>query len=119
MNPLEWLFGRAKTPAEQLRQHQRALNRAIRDLDRERTKMEAQEKKLINDIKVAAKKNQMVRVDGGQSPYRGLTRTVVAGMQSNGHGSCADAKIYPEILSNEDATASGVSADPSGPSVVE
>ncbi|KAI9008525.1 vacuolar sorting protein DID4 [Hyaloraphidium curvatum] len=58
-NPLEWIFGRAKTPAEILRTHQRALNRAIRDLDRERTKMEQQEKKLINDIKVAAKKNQI------------------------------------------------------------
>lgn len=63
-NPLEWLFGRAKTPAEMLRQHQRALNRAIRDLDRERAKMEAQEKKLINDIKTAAKKNQMVGSNG-------------------------------------------------------
>jgi charged multivesicular body protein 2A len=59
-NPIEWLFGRAKTPAEQLRQHQRSLNRAMRDLDRERAKMEAQEKKLINDIKASAKKNQMV-----------------------------------------------------------
>lgn len=56
---MDWLFGSRKTPAEMLRQHQRALNRSIRDLDRERTKLEQQEKKLINDIKTAAKKNQI------------------------------------------------------------
>ncbi|XP_074603496.1 vacuolar protein sorting 2 [Brevipalpus obovatus] len=56
---MEWLFGRKKTPEELLRQNQRALNKAIRDLDRERTKMETQEKKLITDIKKMAKDNQM------------------------------------------------------------
>ncbi|CAH1799966.1 unnamed protein product [Owenia fusiformis] len=57
--PLEWLFGRKKTPEEMLRQNQRALNRAMRDLDRERSKMEQQEKKVINDIKKMAKEGQM------------------------------------------------------------
>lgn len=42
-----------------LRQNQRALNKAMRDLDRERAKMEQQEKKLITDIKKMAKDNQM------------------------------------------------------------
>jgi len=56
---MEWLFGKKKTPEELLRQNQRALNKAIRDLDRERAKMEAQEKKLIVDIKKMAKDNQM------------------------------------------------------------
>jgi len=56
---MEWLFGKKKTPEELLRQNQRALNKAIRDLERERTKMEAQEKKLIQDIKKMAKENQM------------------------------------------------------------
>jgi len=56
---MEWLFGKKKTPEELLRQNQRALNKAIRDLDRERAKMEAQEKKLILDIKKMAKDNQM------------------------------------------------------------
>lgn len=42
-----------------LRQNQRALNKAMRDLDRERAKMEQQEKKIINDIKKMAKENQM------------------------------------------------------------
>ncbi|RWS27725.1 hypothetical protein B4U80_02324 [Leptotrombidium deliense] len=56
---MEWLFGRKKTPEELLRQNQRMLNKAIRDLERERMKMEGQEKKLIADIKKMAKENQM------------------------------------------------------------
>ncbi len=60
--PLEWLFGKKKTPEEMLKQHQRALNRAMRDLDRERQKMEQQEKKIITDIKKMAKQGQMVRL---------------------------------------------------------
>lgn len=40
-------------------QNQRALNKAMRDLDRERAKMEQQEKKVIADIKKLAKDNQM------------------------------------------------------------
>lgn len=43
-----------------MRDHQRSLQKATRELDRERTKLEAQEKKLIIDIKANAKKGQMV-----------------------------------------------------------
>lgn len=57
--PLEFLFGRKKTPEEMLRQNQRALSKAMRDLDRERAKMEQQEKKVIADIKKMAKQGQM------------------------------------------------------------
>merc|ERR1711922_29974 len=56
---MEWLFGRKKTPDELLRQNQRALNKAMRELDRERAKMEQQEKKIIADIKKMAKAGQM------------------------------------------------------------
>ena len=58
--PLEWLFGRRMTPEEMLRKNQRALTKAMRDLDREKTKMEQQEKKIIADIKKMAKMGQMV-----------------------------------------------------------
>lgn len=58
---MEFLFGRRKTPEEMLRQNQRALNRAMRELDRERVKLEQQEKKIIADIKKMAKQGQMVR----------------------------------------------------------
>lgn len=57
---MEWLFGKRLTPEEMLRKNQRALNKAMRDLDRERMKMEQQEKKVIADIKKMAKEGQMV-----------------------------------------------------------
>ena len=47
------------TPDEMLRKNQRALNKAMRELDRERAKMEQQEKKIIADIKKMAKQGQM------------------------------------------------------------
>ena len=56
---MDFLFGKKKTPDQMLRDNQRALNKAIRDLDRERTKMEQQEKKIIADIKKMAKQGQM------------------------------------------------------------
>lgn len=43
-----------------LRDNQRALNKAMRDLDRERMHLETQEKKVIADIKKMAKMGQMV-----------------------------------------------------------
>jgi charged multivesicular body protein 2A len=57
---MEWLFGRRMTPDEMLRKNQRALNKAMRDLDRENMRMEQQEKKIIMDIKKMAKDGQMV-----------------------------------------------------------
>ena len=56
---MEWLFGRKMTPEEQLKKNQRALNKAMRELDRERAKMEQQEKKIIADIKKMAKAGEM------------------------------------------------------------
>jgi multidrug resistance efflux pump len=58
----ETLFGRTVTPQERLRQHQRALTKAQRELDRERGKLEQSEKKLIIDIRKSAKSGQMVRL---------------------------------------------------------
>lgn len=60
--PLEWLFGRRMSPDEMLRKNQRALNKAMRDLDREKMRMEQQEKKIITDIKKMAKDGQMESV---------------------------------------------------------
>ena len=57
---MEWLFGKKKTPAQMLRENKRLLERTMRNLDRERTKMEQQEKKIINDVKKMAKEGQMV-----------------------------------------------------------
>lgn len=57
---MEWLFGKRVTPEEMLRKNQRALNKAMRDLDREKMRMEQQERKIIADIKKLAKEGQMV-----------------------------------------------------------
>jgi len=57
--PLDFLFGHRKTPQEMLRQNQRALNRAMRDMDRERAQLENQEKRIIADIKKMAQKGEM------------------------------------------------------------
>jgi hypothetical protein len=56
---MSFLFKR-ETPEEMLKKNQRALNKAMRDLDRERSQLEQQEKKVILDIKKMAKLGQMV-----------------------------------------------------------
>ncbi|CAK7213243.1 ESCRT-III subunit protein did4 [Sporothrix eucalyptigena] len=59
MNMLEWAFGKRITPAERLRKNQRMLDKAIRELDQQRVKLEKQEKTLIAQIKQSAQKGQM------------------------------------------------------------
>lgn len=49
-----------KTPSEQLRENKRLIDRAIRDLDRERQKLEQQEKKTMAEIKKMARLGQNV-----------------------------------------------------------
>ena len=53
-------FGTKKTVKEQFRENKRTLTKAIRELDRERSNLQNQEKKLINDIKKMAKEGQTV-----------------------------------------------------------
>lgn len=69
---MEWLFGKKMTPDEMMRKNQRALNKAMRDLDREKMKMEQQEKKIIVDIKKLAKDGQM---DAAKIMAKDLVRT--------------------------------------------
>lgn len=59
MNILEWAFGKRMTPAERLRRNQRMLDKAIRELDQLRTKMERQEKTLVTNIRQNAQKGNM------------------------------------------------------------
>lgn len=47
--------------AELLRENKRMLDKAIRELDRERMALQNQEKKVIAEIKKTAKQGQMVR----------------------------------------------------------
>ncbi|XP_049849681.1 charged multivesicular body protein 2a homolog 2-like [Schistocerca gregaria] len=52
-----WLFG--TSPAEQVKQHLRVINRTIRELDRECNRLQRDEKKAIIDIKKVAKAGQL------------------------------------------------------------
>eukprot|EP00878_Enallax_costatus_P001296 GHUV01001442.1.p1 GENE.GHUV01001442.1~~GHUV01001442.1.p1 ORF type:complete len:228 (+),score=68.63 GHUV01001442.1:283-966(+) len=56
---MEWLFGKRKTPAEILRENKRMLDKAMRELDRERMGLQNQEKKTIAEIKKMAKEGQL------------------------------------------------------------
>lgn len=51
-------FGKRLTPTELLRRNQLAINRAMREMEREKRKMEQQENKLIVEIKKMAKLGQ-------------------------------------------------------------
>ena len=47
---------------EQAKENKRTIQRAIRKIDRERTKMQAQEAKTLKEIKALAQKNQHVSI---------------------------------------------------------
>merc|ERR1712226_453956 len=57
------LFGKRKTPKELLREYKRSIDRSCRDLDRERGKLQQQEKKTISEIKKLAAQGQMGAVN--------------------------------------------------------
>jgi hypothetical protein len=55
-------LNQSKPLKEVLRENKRMINRAVRELDREKTGLEREEKKLMVKIKKAAKENQMSSV---------------------------------------------------------
>lgn len=55
----EWAFGKKLTPQERLRKNQRALEKTQRELAREVTKLQNQEKTLMLEIKKLAKQGQI------------------------------------------------------------
>lgn len=59
MSIMEFFFGKRKTPDEILRENKRSIDRAIRDIEKEKSRMEQQEVNLKNDIRKNAKNNQM------------------------------------------------------------
>lgn len=56
------ILGKDKPLKEVLRENKRMINRAIRELDREKMGLEREEKRLTMEIKKAAKENQMSAV---------------------------------------------------------
>jgi len=69
---MEALFGARKTPAERIKEYNRQIKKSVREIDRERMGLERQEKKLIMDIKKAAKDGQM---DSAKVMAKDLVRT--------------------------------------------
>jgi charged multivesicular body protein 2A len=53
---------KSKPLSEVLRENKRMINRAVRELDREKAGLEREEKRLTMEIKKAAKENQMQSV---------------------------------------------------------
>ena len=51
------------TPKELARQNKRVVDKAVRQIDRERTKLQSNEVKLLEEIKKLAKKNQHVSIN--------------------------------------------------------
>ena len=56
---MSFLFGKRKTPQEQMREQQRLVQRSIREIDRERMALQQNEKKTIIEIKKLAKQGQV------------------------------------------------------------
>ena len=70
------LFGKEKPLKEVLRENKRMINRAIRELDREKVQLEREEKRLTIEIKKAAKEQQMgaVKIMAKVSMYYYLSK---------------------------------------------
>ena len=69
---LDGVFGTGKPPAERIKEYNRQIKKSVREIDRERTALERQEKKLLADIKKAAKDGQM---DSAKIMAKDLVRT--------------------------------------------
>ena len=69
---MSFLFGSRETPADRIKKYNRQIKRSVRELDRERTALQRQEKKLMNDIKKAARDGQM---DSAKIMAKDLVRT--------------------------------------------
>lgn len=79
-------FGsKAETPQEQMKSYKREVDRAVRELDRERTKMERQNERLAMDIRKAAKNNQTAVVKIMAKDYVRVKRQVTKFYQLKTH----------------------------------
>ena len=66
------LFGVGKTPQQRVKEYQRGIKKSVREMDRERTTLERNEKKLMTEIKKAAKDGHM---DAAKIKAKDLVRT--------------------------------------------
>ena len=69
---VEFLFGKQKSAGDRIKDYNRSIKKSVRELDRERTTLERQEKKLMADIKKQAKDGHM---DSAKIMAKDLVRT--------------------------------------------
>jgi charged multivesicular body protein 2A len=70
------IFGKTLTPQEQMRQYKREVDRAIRELDKERKKLEVSNDKLVVELKKAAKADNKAVVKIMAKDYVRVKRSV-------------------------------------------
>ena len=59
MSFLSGIFGKKQTPEQKMKEYKRGIDKTVRELERERTKLQGSEKKIIADMRKAAKAGQM------------------------------------------------------------
>lgn len=84
---------------DQMKANKRVINKAIREMDRERAGLEREKAKLERDIKKLAKQNEMVRYCEGE---RILFLIVFIGRSENyGERPCENQAVYIQVLCDE------------------
>lgn len=99
--PTHWVLTVAtpRSAAELLRENKRMLDKAIRELDRERMGLQTQEKKLIMEIKKMAKEGQMVRAKRTAAAARRRPLPQLKAPPNSTHPSLRPARPAPFIPS--------------------
>jgi len=69
---MEWAFGNRQTSKEIVKEHQKIINKAVREIEREKNKLQRCETKIIADIKKTANEGQM---GAARIMAKDLTRT--------------------------------------------
>jgi hypothetical protein len=85
------IFGKEKPLKEVLRENKRMINRAVRELDREKLALEREEKRLTMEIKKAAKEGQMPSVKIMAKVRKGRKRKNNRGYRTERPRSCCSA----------------------------
>ena len=93
------IFGKDVPLKDVLRENKRMINKAVRELDREKMGLEREEKRLMMEIKKAAKENQMQSV---KIMAKDLVRTrqyVAKFIEMRRCGKCYVSKKWKSVLS--------------------
>lgn len=100
------------TPAERLRKNQRLLDKAIRELDQQRVKLEKQEKTLIAQIRTSAQKGQMGACKVQAKDLVRTRRCVARGALPPDTVLMSVNQVYREVLRDEESTAEDLAPPP-------